>query len=87
MLKQQLVWQEWQDMSDAPKDRKIIVGIKSQCDGIIRQDVVEFNDWGDGENDDIEEGDKIHWFSFDNREYSSNDFIGWIEVPVLPQAK
>ena len=84
MMNQQLVWQ---DMSDAPKDRKIIVGIKSQCDGIIRQDVVEYNDWGDCDDDDIEEGDKIHWFSFDRNEYSSNDFIGWGEVPVQSRAK
>lgn len=73
-MKQELVWQ---DMKSAPKGRQIIVGIKSQCDGIIRFDSVVFNDDGD----DIEEGDKIHWFSFDNNEYSSNDFIGWSEVP------
>lgn len=78
MMKQQLVWQ---DMSGAPKDREILVGIKSECDGIIRFDSVEAGF----------PSSKNTWFWFSDNEigsiYSNDDLVGWIEVPVLPQAK
>ena len=85
MMKQQLVWQ---DMDQAPKDREILVGIKSECDGPIRFDSVVFNLEEFEEDEDGEESDpgfasaKNTWFSYNDDYYYSNDeLVGWIEVP------
>ena len=90
MMKQQLVWQ---DMNQAPKDREILVGIKSECDGPIRFDSVVFNLEEFEEDEDGEESDpgfasaKNTWFSYNDDYYYSNDeLVGWIEVPVLTKA-
>lgn len=72
-MKQQLVWQ---DMSEAPKDRQILVGIKSAVDGVVRFDAVEW---------DIEffNSNLYEWYSLGSgNHYSSSDFIGWSEVPL-----
>ena len=88
MMKQQLVWQE---MSDAPKDRKIIVCLKSWGDptDIIRVDVVEWDlVLNDRKEIELEYGLGTEWYSpGEEWYYNSSDFIGWSEVPVLPQAK
>jgi len=94
MMKQQIVLQ---DMSEAPKDREILVGVRSEVDNLIRFDKVVYDKdagsypYDDDDGDDSEPGfpsPKNTWFS-ENEEYyySNDDFIGWIEVPVLPQAK
>ena len=87
MMKQQLVWQ---DMSEAPKDRQIIVGIKSEEGGAIRfegvvfiQDVYEQYE-EDGDSDPGMPSSKNTWFSENEVYYYSNDeLVGWIEVPWL----
>lgn len=96
-MKQQIVLQ---DMSEAPKDREILVGIKSEVDGYIRFYTVVYDEDGDedeGPYDDEDEDEdsedslpnsKNTWFSDDEDSYFANDeLVGWIEVPVLPQAK
>ena len=89
MMKQQLVWQ---DMSEAPKDREILVGIAESI-GPIRFDSVVFNHEEFEEDEDGEESDpgfasaKNTWFSYNDDYYYSNDeLVGWIEVPVMPKA-
>ena len=65
-MKQQLVWQ---DMSEAPKDRQILVGIKSAVDGVVRFDAVEW---------DIEffNSNLYEWYSLGSgNHYSSSDSI------------
>jgi len=93
MMKQQIVLQ---DMSEAPKDREILVGIKSEVDGYIRFYTVVYDEDGDEDPYDDEDEDsedslpspKNTWFCDDEDSYFANDeFVGWIEVPVLPQAK
>ena len=69
----------WQDMDQAPKDREILVGIKSEEDGPIELDVVE----GSIIYDTFEWGWGFEWYSPVKAEYYySDDFIGWCEVPT-----
>lgn len=83
--KEQLVWQ---DMSEAPKDRQILVGIKSAIDGVVRFDAVEWDIEFDFKQLDNFKSNLYEWYSLGSgNHYSSSDFIGWSEVPVLPQAK